>query len=89
MDWADPQTREVSQRVKYQTGQLERTLRDKRGDEGTSYSNGNRTGQLKHCTGSLFVCVAQHLQIIYTAHYEVMNMNKLKSSAKTKWISQT
>lgn len=79
-----------SQHVKYQTGQLERSGGDKRGEEGrrreeegTSYWNGNRTGQLKHFTGSLFASPAQLSQIIYTAHYGVMNMYKLNSSIIT------
>ena len=55
----------------------------RRGEEGTSYWNGNRTGQLKHFTGSLFASPAQLSQIIYTAHYGVMNMYKLNSSIIT------
>lgn len=52
----------------------------RRGEERTSYWNGNRTGQLKHFTRSLFASPAQLLQIIYTAHYGAMNMNKLNST---------
>lgn len=40
-------------------------------------------GQLKHFTVSLFGSPAQHSEIIYTAHYGVMNLNKLNSSIIT------